>query len=107
LVTDELVDQRVVLDEHLARDGVEALHQPRELHRPELARELARAANVREQEGAVDLGAAHVHTREAIQASLTDVRVLLPRCEAVAAEEETADAAERGRADLGPGGTPG
>jgi len=56
LVPDELVEERVVVEQDPRRDGVEALHQAREVHRAEVPRELAGATHVREQERRVDLG---------------------------------------------------
>src|SRR4029453_14302537 len=114
LVPDELLDDRVGLDEDVLGHRVKAVHEPREVPGGHLSSQLARAADVREQHRELHLGAVDLpvllrdgaHLRgglDALEAAAADLRVLLPGRVAVAAEHERPRAAERCGAELAPG----
>ena len=102
LVSHELVEQRLVSEQDLGGDGVEALHQMRELEVPHLSGEVARATYIGEQERDVDLGAHHVRGSEPDHASSTEVGVLVPGTVLGrdVAQDEPAGTAERDAAEL-------
>jgi hypothetical protein len=112
LVADELLDDRVVLDEDVRRLAVETVHEARELDRRHRARDLARPSDVGEQHRDIDfpaadlavLGAgAHPRVRlEPLEAPPADTRLLGPRREPVPPQEEPAGAAEGCLAELAP-----
>jgi len=114
LITDELLDDRVTLDQDPARLSVEAVHQSCEIDHRHLSGELARASDVGEQHRDLSLSAtdllapwrARTHLRvalEPLEAAPADLRLLLPRLEPVASQEQPARRAERSLAELASG----
>jgi hypothetical protein len=99
-----------MVDQHLARDTVEAVHETREVEHRHLAGELARTADVGEQHRDLDLRptdllaaiGARAHrsvTTEAFEAACAHPRVLRPRRESVPLKDEGTRCAERRAAD--------
>src|SRR5439155_26631887 len=98
LVADELLDDRVTLDQDPARLAVEAIHQPREIDHRHLPSELARASDVGEQHRDLDLSPAYLLTvgsagahlgvvPEALEAAPTDLRLLDPWRVSISSED--------------------
>ena len=98
-----------------ARNAIEPIHQAREVQDGHLPRDLARAADVGKQHRQHDLGAAELlasgqpGTRprqllEALEAASADLRVLVPRREAVAAQDDGTRHPERRLAQPASGG---
>ena len=99
LVADELVDHAVVVDDRLGGQPVERAQERGELGRPQPLAEAGRAADVREQQRDLDLGAADALLRQVLHAVLAQLRVALPRAEP-GPEHQPADALERRVAQL-------
>src|SRR6266545_2623479 len=113
LVAHELLDDRIALDQNLARHLVEVVHEPGEIERRHLSGELARAANVGEQHRQLDLPATDLLVAgrtgtgfrmglEPPEAAPTDLGVLLPGGEPVPSEDQGARSTEWRLANLAP-----
>src|SRR6185369_8507977 len=99
LVTDELVDDPVVLDEDARRDLIEPIQELAERRRAHPLRQRRRPTNVREQEARLELGAAVV-PRQHLEACAAVVGVLLPRPATLEAHQKAARWPERRGAHL-------
>jgi hypothetical protein len=97
LVTDELVDEAIVVEHDSRSDVVEPVQNRMELGRRDSLGQGRRSANVREQERAVDFGAA-VMTRHEREARIADVRALVRGPLPDQSHQRRAGAAKRGRA---------
>src|SRR6266540_974808 len=114
LVAHELLDDRIALDQNLARHLVEVVHEPGEIECRYLSGELARAANVGEQHRQLDLpptdflvrgrtGAGLRMGLETPEAAPADLRVLLPRGVPEPPEDQGPRSSEWRLAELAPG----
>jgi hypothetical protein len=97
LVADELVDEAVVVEDHRRGGVVEAVHELAEVGGRHPLGERRRAADVGEEHGDLDLGAAVIagHEHEARPAP---VRILLRRPLPDHSHQRRADTGERSRA---------
>src|SRR5919198_4259626 len=99
LVADELVDDRVLVDQEPRRRVIETVHEPAEVGRAHLPGKTGRTTNVGEQHADVDLRPAVVRLERA-EAEPAVVRVLLPGLPVDETHEAPADPVVRRRAEL-------
>ncbi len=102
LVANELVEERVVLDQHVRGRPVEPVHQVAELRGTHRAGQTARASDVGEHQGQLDLSADAFMFPQLRHAEAADVRVLLPGREAEAPHDPSSRPTERRPALLAP-----